>query len=123
MPFPRDVNYEEFNPHYWENKAKQLEEENTELRRLLERQWRFRCEKHRDPVDGEYQIWERGYLGQGCGSDASFLGFEKSDSFKDACVKWFGKHPKLSKNFDPEQLADWGCKLYDNEFDARKDFG
>jgi hypothetical protein len=33
------------------------------------------------------------------------------------------KRPWDDGNFNPEALTYWGCKLFDNEADARKGFG
>lgn len=69
----------------------------------------------------EFEIWEEGYAITGNEARASFVGREVGESFLDACKTWFKKHPV--KDYDPERNAVWGCRLYDNEADARKSFG
>jgi hypothetical protein len=42
-----------------------------------------------------------------------------AESFEEACEKMM----KNSEYFDRKSLTFWGCRLYDNERDARKGFG
>ena len=67
----------------------------------------------------EFAVWSEGYATTGLGGGANFHGKILAKSFKDACVKVF----RGDKLFDPESLTYWGCKLFDNEADARKSFG
>jgi len=69
-----------------------------------------------------FEIWQEGFLIQGMGGQstrASYIGRFKADTFQEACVKAFGEN----EYFSPEHLTFWGCKLYDNEEEARKAFG
>lgn len=68
-----------------------------------------------------FEIWQEGFLIQGMDSPAgaSYIGRFKAETFKEACVKAFGEN----EYFSPEYLTFWGCKLYDNEEEARKAFG
>lgn len=40
-------------------------------------------------------------------------------TFKEACDKYFKDDPL----YDAKNLTYWGCKLFNNEHDARKAFG
>jgi hypothetical protein len=50
---------------------------------------------------------------------AHLHGIEEADSFREACEKAFAGDPLFNK----EALSYWGCGLFDNETDARKNFG
>jgi len=70
----------------------------------------------------KYQVWMEGFMITGMEGEparAHLLGEYEADSFKEACIKACGK----SSSFNEERLTEWGCKLYDNERDARKTFG
>lgn len=67
----------------------------------------------------KYEIWSEGYMCTGGRSCAIYLGCEEADTFQEACEKHFAD----DKLFESNSLTYWGCKLYDNEADARKCFG
>ena len=60
-----------------------------------------------------------GFAIQGCSAPASCLGTFEAESFEEACKIACKDDP----NYDPVRNTSWGCKLYDNERDARKRFG
>jgi len=68
----------------------------------------------------EYEIWSEGYQATGDSSGACFHGKVLATSFKEACIKHFGIN---NIYFDEDRLSFWGCKLFDNEIEARKNFG
>ena len=81
-----------------------------------------------------YKIWIQGWTATGGHSDAAFIGKVEADNFRDACMtvryhNHFHYAPVRgtllsdSKTFDEKNLMDWGCRLFDNEEDARKGFG
>lgn len=67
----------------------------------------------------KYEVWREGFRITGCWSNASLVGECEANSFAEACEKLLGR----SSTFNRERLSDWGCKLYDNEKDARQSFG
>jgi len=70
----------------------------------------------------EFTVWEEGYLCSGMEgrpASARIIGQVKAASFRDACIALC----KDNKDFDEERLDVWGCRLFDNEDDARKQFG
>jgi len=73
----------------------------------------------------EYEVWMEGFSATGERSGAQFQGKIKSESFAGACEKLVGK--QLDKNTDGSYRygipSIWGCRLFDNEKDARKSFG
>lgn len=57
-------------------------------------------------------------------SEAQLLGKVHSTSFKSAVIDFFESHGEsVNKYFDRESMSFYGCKLFDNEADARKTFG
>ena len=67
----------------------------------------------------EFEIWSEGYSITGDRGTASLHGTSKAKNFKDACTKFFN----INHLYDPDDLTYWGCRLYDNETDARETFG
>ncbi len=76
----------------------------------------------------KFEIWEEGYLATGMGgtpSRAHKIGEVSAETFQQACntlcspAWWQSKHG----NYNPDRLTVWGCRLFDNETDARKSFG
>lgn len=66
-----------------------------------------------------YEIWQEGFQITGNSSPAIFVAIIKANSFKDAC----DKHFKDNELYNPKNLTVWGCKLFNNERQARKNFG
>lgn len=70
----------------------------------------------------QYEVWVEGYNCTGQSSKAQYLGKYTASSFVDAC-----REACMCKCF-PFELRDgipisWGCRMFDNEADARKTFG
>ena len=66
-----------------------------------------------------WEIWEEGYRVNGGSGTAVFRGRVEAPTFREACEKFY----KGDKLFDPERLTLWGCRIFDNEADARRSFG
>ena len=66
-----------------------------------------------------FEIWSEGYIITGGRGTALFHGKIKANSFKEACDILFDD----DKFYNPKNLTYWGCRLFDNEIDARKSFG
>lgn len=74
----------------------------------------------------EYNIWTEGYLVtgmEGIPAKAKLWGKYKGQSFEEACNTCFTKDNNLADFFNGTNLTFFGCKIYDNEKDARKLFG
>ena len=69
-----------------------------------------------------FEIWMEGFLVTGGGAKARRLGIGHGKNFREACINFFSTHPEY-KNFDPENLTEWGCHLFKSERKARKSFG
>jgi hypothetical protein len=67
----------------------------------------------------KYQVWLEGYQATGDYGEAQLLGEVEANTFKEACVKLL----KDDEYFNEKYLTVWGCRLYDNEKEARKNFG
>lgn len=69
----------------------------------------------------KWDIWAEGFRATGEGSGATCMarGVE-AESFEEACRKYFKDDPYFGEK---PVLNHWGCKLFDNETDARKAFG
>ena len=66
-----------------------------------------------------YDVWQEGYSADGNSAPASFRGSATADSFQAAC-------DKVCKNdsyYNSKTRSVWGCRLFDNEGDARRSFG
>jgi hypothetical protein len=67
----------------------------------------------------KYQIWSEGYQATGESSGAYKHGELEANNFKEACDNFFND----DKYYNSDKLTYWGCRLFDNEVDARKSFG
>ena len=81
--------------------------------------------KNIDKIDDKkYDIWMEGYHSAGSGAPAKFLGSFDGLSFDHAVLKYINTNKKgFEQLFNEEKLTIWGCKLFDNEKDARRSFG
>ena len=69
-----------------------------------------------------FEIWSEGYITSGESGDATFHGKFKGETFKDAVIAWKNS---LTDTYsiecvDIDNMRFWGCRLFDNEKDARK---
>lgn len=73
----------------------------------------------------EFEIWTEGYIATKEKHKAMFHGKFKGNTFKDAVIAW--KKTLTDKDsikcVDLDGMTFWGCKFFDNETDARKNFG
>lgn len=70
-----------------------------------------------------FEIWMEGFECTGNYCKASHVSSVEADSFSEACDKYAIANPKWAVHYDSKQLSWWGCKLFDNEFEARRNFG
>jgi hypothetical protein len=71
----------------------------------------------------EFYIWAEGYRATGQSSGAICLGTAKGVTFQDACKRKASEDARFNSYFNEEHLSYWGCRLFDNESDARRTFG
>ena len=71
-----------------------------------------------------YDIWVEGYSITGGGGTAQRICSYTGNNFKDACKRAndAGKFSGYG-NYDSQGNSLWGCRLFDNEMDARRSFG
>lgn len=70
----------------------------------------------------KYQVWIEGFLATGEHARASLIGEVEANSFQEACDALCGKYTVHNENYNRENRTVWGCRLFDNEADARKSF-
>jgi len=75
-----------------------------------------------------FEVWSEGYAATGDISTANFWGTAEAETFQEACEKLLGKD--LDRTDIPDRdfyrakrPSVWGCRLFDNEAEARKTFG
>lgn len=70
-----------------------------------------------------YAIWVEGYIATGNSSKASQLGEAYGETFSEACASFFRDRDDAQFFRAGDVPMYWGCRLFDNEADARKMFG
>lgn len=71
----------------------------------------------------KYEIWSEGYCASGDSAPATLLGVCEGDDFRDDCINYANINQPFKELFDSKRMTCWGCRLFDNEADARKSFG
>ena len=73
----------------------------------------------------KFNVWVEGYQVTGNEDEARLVGTIEADTFAEACARLMSKPPWNDDPslFNREALTYWGCRLFDNETDARKAFG
>ncbi len=79
------------------------------------------------PKEKLFDVWIEGYRATGGAQGATFGGSFTGRTFRDAVIKWKStlrlsdqKTVTIPKKGRPDM---WGCRIYDNETQARKSFG
>ncbi len=67
-------------------------------------------------------IWMEGYAATGEWGTAHLLGVFEATDFDDA-VKQYSYTTESKIDYRGGEYSFWGCRLFDNEADARKSFG
>lgn len=70
-----------------------------------------------------FDIWSEGYVAMGDSGKAYKLARAYGATFEEACKNYAEKHSDFAKTFDAKRMTYWGCRLFDNEADARRSFG
>lgn len=70
-----------------------------------------------------YEIWSEGFVVMEGYGKAHLHGYTKGNTFKEACINYAKTDKEFEFYFDSERMTYWGCKLFDNEADARVNFG
>jgi hypothetical protein len=76
--------------------------------------------KQSTPVLLVHDVWIEGHAATGGSSQALNLGQYPGETFEQACVTACSTRG-LPHN--PHSNTVWGCRMFDNEADARKEFG
>jgi hypothetical protein len=70
-----------------------------------------------------YEIWAEGYWVQEGKADATLLGTAHGADFPEAVQNLIKIKPRLAKDFDPNRMTYWGCRLFPTEAEARRLYG
>ncbi len=79
-------------------------------------------------IVANYEVWSEGFLATGMNgrpAPAKLLATVEADSFSGACDKLLATDAgnEAFGPYDRERRTVWGCRLFDNEADARRAFG
>lgn len=66
-----------------------------------------------------YEVWCEGFRCNGYDEPARKVGGVDARSFQQACYILLAN----DQNYDRHGLSTWGCRLFDNEAEARRSFG
>jgi len=74
-----------------------------------------------------FDVWMEGFLVQGMEGPARArcIGRVEATTFQEACDLLCESRTFQERNgkYDKKQRTVWGCRLFDNEVDARRTFG
>ncbi len=70
-----------------------------------------------------YNVWIEGFAIDRDRGAAQYLGSIEAETFKDACVKVLLNNNWEMIYYDGLHNTYWGCNFYDNEIDAKKNYG
>ena len=70
-----------------------------------------------------HEIWSEGFIATGQSEKAMFRGKYEGKTFKDSIINWIEKDKDAKQYVDLDRMTYWGCRLFNNESDARKSFG
>ncbi len=76
-----------------------------------------------DAAEHEFEIWEEGYARNGERGGARLLGKATGRTFREACLAAVERGSINKSLFNEDRLSVWGCRLFDNEAEARASFG
>ena len=68
----------------------------------------------------QWEVWSEGYRATGEHQTAIFWGIFEADSFQGACDIAFADRDAYYNSYGG---IIWGCRLFDNESDARATYG
>ena len=71
----------------------------------------------------KFTIWCEGYKTAQKAGFAWKVGLILAANFPAACQAWATHHPEFAKHYSPTRNTHWGCRLFDNEDDARAAYG
>ena len=71
----------------------------------------------------QFEIWSEGYSVTGNYSGAHFHGTVEAENFDEAVMRKFEKNETFHYDTVNHKHTLWGCRIFDNETDARRSFG
>lgn len=88
--------------------------------------WVNGCPKFKTVVGVEYGLWREGFAVTGNSGKAKYLGRYKAKTFEEACEKWAETLHESDRRFYKRignEASFCGCRIFDNEEEARRAFG
>lgn len=70
-----------------------------------------------------WSIWVEGWRSSDGEAPARLVAVMAGPSFQEACDAFAEADGDWKRYYDRDRLTYWGCRLFDNEADARKAFG
>lgn len=70
----------------------------------------------------KFNLWMEGYRATCEECDATYLGEYEAESFEDACNA-YAQDKGVTLDTYAGRISNWGCRIFDNEADARKSYG
>lgn len=70
-----------------------------------------------------FDVWCEGYIANGDRGIATKLFRGIGNSLKEVCEERAKTDEEFARYFNADSMAYWGCRIFDNESDARKSFG
>lgn len=120
LGFDSMSNHDRFGHDYWSETIKRfaLEQKVDDVQSAV---------RHDDSDLPSFEIWAEGYSATGNASPARFVTRTQAPTFVEAVQKYVATLDKEAASYfdlrNPERLTRWGCRLFDNEADARRSFG
>ena len=68
-------------------------------------------------------IWVEGWRSSDGHAPAQHVATMAGASLQEACDAYAEVDSEWKRHYDRDRMTYWGCRLFDNETDARKDFG
>ena len=66
----------------------------------------------------EFEIWSEGYSATGESSGPIYFGKSFGRTFREACDNFAKSNPEFARNYDPDRLTHWACRLYSSKDSA-----
>ena len=74
----------------------------------------------------QIDLWVEGFAVQGNQGTAQFLGTYEASNITEAVMQFMDENPDTEvelHRFGDHEHAIWGCRIFDNEKDARRSYG
>lgn len=69
------------------------------------------------------QVWSEGFAATGESGGAVLHGEVEAATLQEACDRLAERDPSFRAHYDRGRMTFWGCRLFDNEAEARRSYG